>query len=357
MKLDLSENIRKYRKARKLTQEQLAEALGVTTGAVHKWEAGLSVPELEMLIKTADLFDTSVDSLLGYRIKDDRREAAMERLSGYCRRMDPEAIPEAERLLTKYPNSFEVVRGCAAVYIIFGAGGINKTYTRKGLELLEKSLVLLPQNTDPRISEHLIYKAMAAAYYSLGELEKALVLMKDHNVGGLFSSEIGLLLTLLKRPAEAAEFLDESLFDNVIGLLSTVYAYVLRFSAEGNYASAESIASWGLELLDGLKDKDKEGLDFLDKSRVELMTLLAHTALRTKGRDQAVELLRKAEELAERFDAAPDYGFGTIKYASEIAGDANVHDVTSSTAMDAIESVLRDTGDTELAALRKGATE
>ncbi len=357
MKLGLSENIRALRKARKLTQEQLAEALGVTTGAVHKWEAGLSVPELEMLIKTADLFDTSVDTLLGYRIKDDRREAALERLSAYCRRMDPEAIAEAERLLIKYPNSFEVVRGCAVVYLIFGAGGVNKAYTRKGLELLEKTLVLLPQNADPRISEHVIYKEMAAAYYSLGELEKALALMKDHNVGGLFSSEIGLLLTLLKRPAEAAEFLDESLFDNVIGLLSTVYAYALRFSAEGNYASVESIASWGLEILGGLKNKDKEGLDFLDRNRVDMLTMLAHAQLRTKGREQAAETLKQAEELAERFDAAPDYGFGTIKYASETAGDANIHDITSSSAMDAIEGVLRDTGDTELAALRKGATE
>ena len=38
----LAENIRAFRKARSLTQEQLAEVLGVTTGAVYKWEARLS---------------------------------------------------------------------------------------------------------------------------------------------------------------------------------------------------------------------------------------------------------------------------------------------------------------------------
>ena len=46
MKPALSENIRSFRKQRKLTQEQLAEVLGVTTGAVYKWESGLSYPEL-----------------------------------------------------------------------------------------------------------------------------------------------------------------------------------------------------------------------------------------------------------------------------------------------------------------------
>ena len=51
MKMMLAENIRAFRKERSLTQEQLAEALGVTSGiAVYKWEAKLSIPELEPVI-------------------------------------------------------------------------------------------------------------------------------------------------------------------------------------------------------------------------------------------------------------------------------------------------------------------
>ena len=66
----LAENIRVLRKERSLTQEQLAEVLGVTTGAVYKWEAKLSQPELNMVMELADFFDTSVDVLLGYEMKD-----------------------------------------------------------------------------------------------------------------------------------------------------------------------------------------------------------------------------------------------------------------------------------------------
>ena len=70
MKLSLSENIRSFRKQRKMTQEKLAEALGVTVGAVYKWESGQSQPELNLLVEMADFFDISVDALLGYRIKE-----------------------------------------------------------------------------------------------------------------------------------------------------------------------------------------------------------------------------------------------------------------------------------------------
>ena len=54
MAFALSENIRSLRKARSLTQEQLAETPGVTAGAVYKWESRLSLPELPMLIQLAD---------------------------------------------------------------------------------------------------------------------------------------------------------------------------------------------------------------------------------------------------------------------------------------------------------------
>lgn len=64
MDLSLAENIRTYRKQRHLTQEQLAEVLGVTTGAVYKWEAGISFPELSLIVELADFFDVSLNAFL-----------------------------------------------------------------------------------------------------------------------------------------------------------------------------------------------------------------------------------------------------------------------------------------------------
>ena len=49
-----SENIKKYRKAKSLSQEDLALRLSVVRQTVSKWEQGLSVPDIEILMKIAE---------------------------------------------------------------------------------------------------------------------------------------------------------------------------------------------------------------------------------------------------------------------------------------------------------------
>ena len=75
----------------------------VTVGAVYKWESGLSVPELTLIVQMADFFDVSVDVLLGHRMKDNSMESIGERIIDYCRKMDPEALPEEMTVKELYP--------------------------------------------------------------------------------------------------------------------------------------------------------------------------------------------------------------------------------------------------------------
>lgn len=78
MRLTLSDNIRSCRKTMGFTQEQLAEAMNVTVGAVSKWESGATTPELSVLLELAALFEVSVDALLGYHVLDSQSEQAVE---------------------------------------------------------------------------------------------------------------------------------------------------------------------------------------------------------------------------------------------------------------------------------------
>ena len=60
------DNLIHLRKVQNLTQEEVAEKLGVSRQAVAKWECGETVPDIEKCRLLAELFDVSLDSLVNY---------------------------------------------------------------------------------------------------------------------------------------------------------------------------------------------------------------------------------------------------------------------------------------------------
>lgn len=65
MKLYVSENLKRLRKEKGFTQEQLATRLNVSFQAVSKWECGESYPDIVMLPSIAQIFSVSLDDLVG----------------------------------------------------------------------------------------------------------------------------------------------------------------------------------------------------------------------------------------------------------------------------------------------------
>lgn len=78
----LHENLRAFRKAAGLSQEELSARLNVVRQTVSKWENGLSVPDADMLIRIAEVFETSVSALLDTEMPDgDNKRDIAEQLS------------------------------------------------------------------------------------------------------------------------------------------------------------------------------------------------------------------------------------------------------------------------------------
>lgn len=60
----IGDNLKRLRKEKKLSQEELAEKLGVSRQAVAKWEKNETVPDLTNCIAMADLYDVSIDTMV-----------------------------------------------------------------------------------------------------------------------------------------------------------------------------------------------------------------------------------------------------------------------------------------------------
>ena len=348
MEMKLAESIRAFRRERGLTQEQLAEVLGVTTGAVHKWEAKLSLPELDLIVRMADFFDTSVDVLLGYEMKDNRLEATVKRLRELRRNKDRAGIEEAEKALKKYPHSFKIVYECATMYHGFGCEGGNKSLHLRALELIEQAILLLPQNEDPEISEQTLYGKMAETYWGLDEEEKAIALWKAHNAGGMYNCKLGQILAQNDRANEAEPFLSESLAKIIADIISTVNGYLNLYLKRGDHDSARAILRWGKDTLQGLRKEGRPSL--LDKVSCVFETVIAGSLMMTGEKDEAVKALREAKRTAEFFDSAPSYYESDIRFIGRIEG-ASAHDDMGATAMDAIATAVSEFENEEFAAL------
>ena len=68
--MNLADNLKRIRKDNNLSQEQLAEKLGVTRQAVSKWESGISYPEMDKVMQICQLFNLNINELVHENLKE-----------------------------------------------------------------------------------------------------------------------------------------------------------------------------------------------------------------------------------------------------------------------------------------------
>ena len=92
MKLYIGDTIKRLRQQNGLTQEKLAEKLGVSFQSVSRWEGGTSYPDIELIPEIARYFDVTTDELMGLEktLMDRKLEEALKQIEG--------DIPLKERL-------------------------------------------------------------------------------------------------------------------------------------------------------------------------------------------------------------------------------------------------------------------
>lgn len=78
-----------------MTQEQLADRLGVTYQSVSRWEVGTAYPDIELLPAIADIFSVSVDELLG--VPETEKEKQADALCEEFRSLRNKSVPEEKR--------------------------------------------------------------------------------------------------------------------------------------------------------------------------------------------------------------------------------------------------------------------
>ena len=130
--MDIGVVIKKYRKEAGMTQEEMANRLGVTTPAVNKWENSNSKPDIELLAPIARLLDISLDTLLSFHeyLSDTEIEEIIRKMDKMFSEEGYEKTYEwALRLIKEYPNCNMLIWQAAPMLDIVCAGkDVEGTY-------------------------------------------------------------------------------------------------------------------------------------------------------------------------------------------------------------------------------------
>ena len=171
--MSIGRNIAELRREKGLTQQQLAEKLGVSGQSVSKWENDVCAPDVAQFPQLAELFGVSIDRLYGFRLASEEEVQAIVDKADECDTLE-EYIAQLKTGLEKYPNSPRLKIDLASSYLSawrLGMGGVEKEEAKKRCLGLCREVIRTcgdRQQVDDALT------VMSRAYRESGEYELAL---------------------------------------------------------------------------------------------------------------------------------------------------------------------------------------
>lgn len=354
MENQLAENIREYRKSMGLTQEQLAERLGITLGTVSKWERGSSEPDLGYLMDLAELFRVSVDALIGFTMRGSNADEEADRIEALVNHVPFEEVQaECEKALKKFPNHFRIVLDAASIWKRFGAMHQDEPALRRALELYRHAVELISQNRDPEISEASLRNEIAGCYASLKDYCRAVEEYKKNNLGGINDANIGILLVWDERqPEEGIPYIERAFLNHLTGITTVMCGYLFYYLQTGDTARGIRAAEQAIDQLSRAKE-DPDQRSFMDKLICLIYLLLAVIRDKAGQPERAEEELLLAVGMARAFDGAPVYTPENMMFTEHMPHNVYFYDDAGPTAMEGLRSTMADVGDLASEAFRR----
>jgi transcriptional regulator with XRE-family HTH domain len=323
MKLPIGQVINELRKKSGVTQEQLANAVGVSVPAVSKWESGAAYPDITLLPSIARYFNTTIDCLLRYD-KDISEDDVREIISRCARCFEESTLEKAvemcEKFLKLYPNSMVLYLGIGSLYMSYlskAAGEEeSKGLINKAIELLEHS----SGSSDAEISQSSNY--LLGTLYSInGNNDKA-----EEVLSKIPKSKVNpddMLVSILMSREEyvkAKNLIQTGIFTKLMSLFHQLALLSSIYIKEKDESYAEELLSIQRQLIK---------LFGLEQVCLPMNSiLLAEFYVKQKKADNALVFLEEYAEIALKTDRnlSKHKMFGNMELKGEYPSDDYLND-------------------------------
>ena len=220
MEIRIGNKIKLLRKKNGLTQEQLAEKIGVSFQAVSKWENNIALPDITLLPVLADYFGVSTDEILSYNSAEkDRDVMDYARRSQKYRETNPnkgwEILQEG---LKKYPDNDILL--CNLLYVM----NYNENLGNYWDETLKIATKLI-NKTDSDEIRYDALRFLAYAYNAKGDTESAVAALEQ--IPEMYFTKLSEMAFVLEGKAkyEAAEKQKWNSFETLLQMMWRITEY------------------------------------------------------------------------------------------------------------------------------------
>jgi transcriptional regulator with XRE-family HTH domain len=289
------------RKEKGVTQEELANHLGVSKPAVSKWESGQSYPDIMLLPVLAAYFDISVDQLIGYEpqmIKEDVRKLYHRLADDFAKLPFDQVYAECEEYIKKYFSCWYLQFQIALLYVNHCnlAGSPEKAN-----EILERAVSIFERVEKSCGDVNQAKQALqlrALCYLSLQQPSLAIDILEDLSEPQMQSESLLIKAYQMKGNTEKAiEYLQGITFINLSNLLSAAPDFFTMYADQPD--KMDSYYKIFMDLISIFE------FEKLQPAKLYSIYLVAATVFVMQGRNSAaLDALEKYVNLAKQSDQA-----------------------------------------------------
>ena len=321
--MNLSDNISRFRKEKELTQEQLAQMLNVSVAAISKWENGNNRPDIDQLPALAEVFEVSIDALLGYEKKYKNLEKKIEEMKQLLVEEKYDlAVKEAEKLLKRYPNGYELNFFLAEAYYSMCFSGkemhVDDEAFKQSVHYYERCMELCDERVQGEGKKEELHMQIATLYAVTEEgLEKGISIIDKYNRNGIYDTLKANCLYKAGQKEEAKRIVLKHSVGSQVFVFNDFTVLASFFEEEGDVETALTFLEAELAQFE-LYMKDEPS--YADRAYAGMGYIISTMYAKCGKKEMEEKWLEKAKIHAKKYMENPTMKIDSLKYCEGVEG-------------------------------------
>ena len=245
----LENKIAELRKAKGISQEQLAEALNTTRQAVSKWERGESYPDVDRLKELAVYFNASIDYLLNYDVESISANRFIARLQKCLetKQFDID-LKQIQLVVSTHANNVPLLSAAVSYLVLYWTKHHDEAIADAIIEYSKRMLTLYRPEEGGVASLNELHRTIAAGYMMKEDYASARAHILENHVYGaeeyLVFSEIR-----LGHDEAASKQASNTFLESVSRMIDAQFIQLLMLLKSSDMQEALELAKWGVSFL------------------------------------------------------------------------------------------------------------